>query len=95
MSDNKTGEPKSTVLKTSENLGMTAAKNGPTTDLHSSNSKQNSEDSGAVAQDKDEVRNNRCLKSQEESRTTLKVLSENAGSLQGRLGMYMQYLCIG
>ena len=70
---------------------MTAAKKGPTNDK---GCLDKGDDSGAVAQDKEEISDNRCLQSQEESRTTLKVRSENAGSLQGRLGMYTQYLCI-
>ena len=89
--------PKSTAVKTSGNPGMTAAKKGSTTDkdrLYSNNSNQNSGDSGAVAQDKEDISDNRCLQSQQKSQTTLRMLNENAGSLQGRLGVYTQYLCI-
>ena len=91
MSDNEPGKPNSTVFKIFGNSGTTVAKKGPTNDNGCLNK---GDDPGAVAQDKEEISDNRCLQSHEESRTTLKVQSKNAGSLQGRLGMHMQYLCI-
>ena len=91
--DDMPGKP---VLRNTGNPKVMATKKGHTADKafpHSCNSKNNTDASGAVAQDKEDLSDNRYPESQQESQITTGALNR---SLQGTLGMHThnRFACV-